>query len=84
MTSVSDNTAPKQHLDAYLSKNTSEDNESFAQILEESDKKHREKHAWLFENEANRKEVDISTFTNLPSVSRRKHLSVCLSDHLYN
>lgn len=45
----------KVHLDAFLSKNTSEDNDSFALILEESDKKKKEKNAWLFENEANRK-----------------------------
>ncbi|XP_045169617.2 splicing factor ESS-2 homolog [Mercenaria mercenaria] len=45
----------KVHLDSFLSKNTSEDNDSFSQILEESDKKHKEKHAWLFENETNRK-----------------------------
>ena len=48
---------PKQHLDAFLSKNTSEDNASFVEILEENEKKHREKHAWLFENEDCRTEV---------------------------
>ena len=51
--------ASKPHLDSFLSKNTSEDNESFAQILEEADKKHREKHAWLFENEDNRTQVRL-------------------------
>ena len=47
----------KQHLDSFLSKNTSEDNASFVEILEENEKKHREKHAWLFENEESRTEV---------------------------
>ena len=51
---------PKQHLDAFLSKNTSEDNSSFVEILEEHEKKHREKHAWLFENEDSRKEVGLA------------------------
>ena len=44
-------------LDKYLSTNTSEDNASFAEILEETQKKHREKHAWLFENEDTTKQV---------------------------
>lgn len=48
----------KVHLDSFLSQNTSEDNDSFAQILEESEKKGREKHAWLYENETNRKQEE--------------------------
>lgn len=38
-------------LDEYLSKNTSEDNASFGDILKETQRKHREKHAWLYEKE---------------------------------
>ena len=38
-------------LDAYLSRHTSEDNASFTEILRESQQKHRDKHAWLFEQE---------------------------------
>lgn len=49
-----DDSGPKLHLDSFLSRNTSEDNQSFGQILAESEKKHREKHGWLFENETNR------------------------------
>jgi len=56
----SEGTSTKHHLDSYLSKNTSEDNDSFSQILEESDKKHREKHAWLYENETSRVVVSKS------------------------
>lgn len=48
---------PNLSLDAYMSKNTSEDNASFAEILEETQQKHREKHAWLYENESSRKQV---------------------------
>ena len=54
---LSDTDKPKQHLDAFLSKNTSEDNDSFNIILAETAKKQREKHAWLYENEENRKKV---------------------------
>ncbi|CAD5114921.1 unnamed protein product [Dimorphilus gyrociliatus] len=39
-------------LDKYLSKNTSEDNESFSEIMRENDIKHRLKHAWLYKNSA--------------------------------
>ncbi|KAK7499042.1 hypothetical protein BaRGS_00009589, partial [Batillaria attramentaria] len=38
-------------LDGFLAKHTSEDNASFADILAESERKQREKHAWLFEQE---------------------------------
>jgi hypothetical protein len=47
----------KLSLDQYLSKNTSEDNASFSEILEETQQKQRDKHSWLFENEETRKEV---------------------------
>ena len=42
-----------------MAKNTSEDNASFAEILEETQQKHREKHAWLYENESSRKQVSM-------------------------
>ncbi|KAJ8312152.1 hypothetical protein KUTeg_009525 [Tegillarca granosa] len=45
-------------LDKFLSKNTSEDNASFEDILTETQKKHREKHAWLYENEDSRKKEE--------------------------
>lgn len=38
-------------LDKYLSQNVSEDSMSFVEIMEESNKRHRVKHAWLFEKE---------------------------------
>jgi len=49
----------KLSLDQYLCKNTSEDNASFSEILEETQQKHRDKHSWLFENEETRKEVGL-------------------------
>lgn len=45
-----------------MSRNTSEDNASFAEILEETQQKHREKHAWLYENESSRKQVGCHFF----------------------
>lgn len=38
-------------LDRFLAKNTSEDNASFEKIMEVTRAKHREKHAWLFEQQ---------------------------------
>ena len=38
-------------LDRFLAKHTSEDNASFTEILEESERRRQEKHAWLFEKE---------------------------------
>ncbi|XP_061197833.1 splicing factor ESS-2 homolog [Saccostrea echinata] len=61
---------PKLSLDAYMSKNTSEDNASFAEILEETQKQHREKHAWLFENESSRKQEEENRLA-LPSIEQQ-------------
>ena len=48
-------------LDSYLSKNTSEDNASFNEILHETQKKRELKHAWLYEQEQSRQEVRWGT-----------------------
>ncbi|RUS70562.1 hypothetical protein EGW08_021676 [Elysia chlorotica] len=45
------NNAPRMKLDSFLAQNTSEDSASFAEILRESDIKHRHKHQWLFDKE---------------------------------
>ena len=57
-------------LDKFLSKNTSEDNESFVDIMEEAEKKHRVKHAWLFEAE-HKQEVEESARMALPGIERQ-------------
>jgi hypothetical protein len=46
-------------LDSFLAKYTSEDNASFNEILEESERRHRQKHAWLFEKEGQQQEVGL-------------------------
>lgn len=60
----------KLSLDQYLSKNTSEDNASFSEILEETQQKHRDKHSWLFENEETRKQEEKERLA-LPSVEQQ-------------
>ena len=45
-------------LSNYLSKYTSEDNVSFNEIMADAQRKHREKHAWLFQNEQLQIEVN--------------------------
>ncbi|XP_069136281.1 splicing factor ESS-2 homolog [Argopecten irradians] len=66
--------APKEKdlasLDRYLAKNTSEDNASFAEILEETKKKEREKHAWLYENEKDRT-TEESERLALPTIEQQ-------------
>ncbi|XP_060082547.1 splicing factor ESS-2 homolog [Ylistrum balloti] len=57
-------------LDRYLSKNTSEDNASFAEILEETQKQHKEKHAWLYENEKDRTTEEEERLA-LPSIEQQ-------------
>ena len=48
-------------LDRFLAKNTSEDNASFEQIMELADDKERARHSWLYEAEAEYKQVAYST-----------------------
>ncbi|KAL3857379.1 hypothetical protein ACJMK2_012054 [Sinanodonta woodiana] len=69
----SDKTNRVVHLDKFLMKNTSEDNASFAEILEETQKKHCEKHAWLFENEKNRTEEENQRLA-LPGIEEQAAL----------
>ena len=57
-------------LDSYLSRNTNEDDASFAEILKENQKKHELKHAWLYEQEQERKE-DQEKALALPSVEQQ-------------
>ncbi|KAK3751881.1 hypothetical protein RRG08_047154 [Elysia crispata] len=45
------NKAPRMKLDSFLAQNTSEDSASFAEILKESEIKHKNKHQWLFDKE---------------------------------
>lgn len=44
-------------LDRFLAKNTSEDNASFEQIMDLAKQKEKLKHSWLYEAEAEFKEV---------------------------
>lgn len=54
-------------LDKYLSQNTSEDNMSFDEIMKESEKKHRMKHAWLYEKEEEQQIVGyVYPFLGIP------------------
>lgn len=46
-------------LDCFLAKNTSEDNASFEQIMDLAMDKEKLKHAWLYEAEAEFKQVRI-------------------------
>ena len=48
-------------LDKFLSKVTSEDNASFAEIMKESDEKRKLKHAWLYEQEEEKKKVSYNS-----------------------
>lgn len=46
-------------LDRFLAKNTSEDNASFEQIMDLAKDKEKVKHAWLYEAEAEFKQVGV-------------------------
>lgn len=74
-----------QSLDAYLSKNTSEDNASFTSMMEEADERHRLKYSWLYD-----KEVEHSKFQSdalaLPSAEDQatdRHRVPCLDTWTY-
>uniref|UniRef100_A0A1B6CZD1 Uncharacterized protein n=1 Tax=Clastoptera arizonana TaxID=38151 RepID=A0A1B6CZD1_9HEMI len=46
-----ENSELKLSLDQYLGSHTSEDNNSFQEIIKESEQQHRHKHSWLYEGE---------------------------------
>ncbi|KAL3271599.1 hypothetical protein HHI36_022074 [Cryptolaemus montrouzieri] len=64
---------PKQSLDQFLSSHTSEDNESFVDILEEADRKHQEKYSYLF-NEEGKSLEEQRKLTALPSIEEQAML----------
>ncbi|XP_014783666.1 splicing factor ESS-2 homolog [Octopus bimaculoides] len=57
-------------LDNYLSKHTSEDNASFAEILKETQRKHKEKHSWLYEQEE-KQNIEQEEKLALPSIEKQ-------------
>ncbi|XP_064619328.1 splicing factor ESS-2 homolog [Lineus longissimus] len=57
-------------LDAYLAKNTSEDNASFEEILQENALAHQAKHGWLYEQEKE-KDMDQQAALALPSIEQQ-------------
>lgn len=61
---------PKLSLDQFLNSHTSEDNESFEEILEDSAKKHRQKYSYLY-NEEKSQEDKQKKLLELPSIEEQ-------------
>jgi len=57
-------------LDEFLFKHTSEDNESFEEMMDEAKRKHRLKYAWLYNSENNSKNKQDSCLA-LPSIEKQ-------------
>jgi len=74
---VSDNTEENQKmtLDKFLATHTSEDNESFIEIQEENDKKHRIKNAWMYKDEQLCLEMKAQQMA-LPSIEHQAMLPI--------
>ncbi|KAJ9595211.1 hypothetical protein L9F63_013498 [Diploptera punctata] len=70
--SVEDSTTKeaKISLDVYLNSHTSEDNQSFQEIMKEADLKHRQKFSWLYKAEENSKE-EQKEMMRLPSIEEQ-------------
>ncbi|XP_045467820.1 splicing factor ESS-2 homolog [Harmonia axyridis] len=64
---------PKLSLDQFLNSHDSEDNDSFRDILEESDKKHKEKYSFLY-NEEGKSEEKLREMLALPSIEKQAML----------
>nr|CAG4644039.1 EOG090X07SU [Lepidurus arcticus] len=60
----------EESLDLFLAKYTSEDNESFEEIVEEAEKKRRFKYAWLYNNEEEKKQMNDAALA-LPSIEEQ-------------
>jgi len=65
----------KLTLDKFLANHTSEDNESFIEIQEENDKKHRIKNAWMYKDEKLCLEMKAQQMT-LPSIEQQAMLPI--------
>ncbi|XP_070206069.1 splicing factor ESS-2 homolog isoform X2 [Littorina saxatilis] len=57
-------------LDNFLARHTSEDNASFAEILEDNERRRQEKHAWLFEKEGIQDQEQAKNLA-LPSIEEQ-------------
>ncbi|XP_044763077.1 splicing factor ESS-2 homolog [Coccinella septempunctata] len=64
---------PKLSLDQFLNSHDSEDNDSFVDILEESERKHREKYAYLYGVEGQNEEKQKKMLA-LPSIEQQAML----------
>ena len=58
---ISNKTGKRLSLDQFLNLNTSEDNASFGDLMEQAAKKHVEKHQWLYEKEDEMKKRNQGT-----------------------
>jgi len=62
-------------LDKFLANHTSEDNESFIEIQEENDKKHRIKNAWMYKDEQLFLEMKAQQMA-LPSIEQQAEMPI--------
>ncbi|KAK4014908.1 hypothetical protein OUZ56_027421 [Daphnia magna] len=60
----------QESLDEFLFKNTSEDNESFEEMMDEAKRKHRLKYSWLYDVEDDSKSKQESNLA-LPSIEKQ-------------
>jgi len=65
----------KMTLDKFLANHTSEDNESFIEIQEENEKKHRIKNAWMYKDEKLCLEMKAQQMS-LPSIEQQAELPI--------
>nr|XP_022906456.1 protein DGCR14 homolog [Onthophagus taurus]XP_022906457.1 protein DGCR14 homolog [Onthophagus taurus] len=64
---------PKLSLDQFLNTHTSQDNESFEELMIESDRKHKLKYSYLY-NEEEKSEIDMKNQLALPSIEEQAAL----------
>ena len=55
-------------LDKFLHVHSSEDNESFVELMEESERKRKEKQAWLYVKEDEQQQVSRNIFSTVVGV----------------
>lgn len=64
---------PQLSLDQYLNSHTSQDNESFEELMKESDRKHRLKYSFLY-NEEDKSDAEQKKLLALPSIEQQAAL----------
>ena len=68
-------------LDSFMARNVSEDDASFAQMMKDNEERHKQKHAWLHEQEL--EQLKVSAKSHIIQDSQRNFFKVKFRPNMY-